>query len=164
MIIAILLGQRARENSDRVAFSMPNHPCIFCQKRSVRPFPNTSSHSADAGGSINHPVAVPVFMGRVSPVLDTCTRLCLVDVKQKTDQSPKSIPLKSATIFDRTAELKTLGVRTIICGAVSDAFYNLLREAGMDLVCGITGDVNEVIEAYSSGTLEQPRFRMPGSE
>lgn len=103
-------------------------------------------------------------MGRISPVLDTCTRLCLIEAKQKIEQGPETIPLRSATIFDRTAELKNLGVGTIICGAVSDALYNLLREAGIELVCGITGDVNEVIEAYSNGTLEQSRFRMPGSE
>jgi predicted Fe-Mo cluster-binding NifX family protein len=56
------------------------------------------------------------------------------------------------------------GVQIIICGAVSEAFYNLLTEAGIDLVCGVTGDVDEVIAAHRNGTLNQPRFRMPGTE
>lgn len=69
-----------------------------------------------------------------------------------------------SSIFERTRDIQRLGIGVIICGAVGDSFYNLLREAGIDLVCGITGDIDEVIEAYHKGTLEQPRFRMPGSD
>jgi predicted Fe-Mo cluster-binding NifX family protein len=70
--------------------------------------------------------------------------------------------MKRASLFERVREIQKLGIGVIICGAVSDSFYNLLREAEIDLVCGITGDIDEVIDAYRKGTLEQARFRMPG--
>jgi predicted Fe-Mo cluster-binding NifX family protein len=108
--------------------------------------------------------AVPVFMGRVSPVLDTCTQLFMLESDGKKKTARKTIPMKGSSIFERTGEIQKLGIGAIICGAVSDSFYNLLRDADIDLVCGITGDIDDVIDAYRNGTLEQPRFRMPGSD
>lgn len=107
---------------------------------------------------------MPFFLGRVSPVLDTCTQMLLLDSGGKTGVVRRVIPMKGSSIFERTREIQRLGVRAVICGAVSDSFFNLLREAGIDLLCGITGDLDEVIEAYRNGTLEQPKFRMPGSD
>jgi predicted Fe-Mo cluster-binding NifX family protein len=53
-------------------------------------------------------------------------------------------------------------VAVVICGAVGSVFHNLLAERNVEVVCGITGDIEEVIEAYLRGTLSQARFRMPG--
>lgn len=107
--------------------------------------------------------AIPVFMGRVSPVLDTCTQLGLLEPGQNQKIVCRTIPVRGNSIFERADEIKRLGIGLIICGAVSDAFYNILKEGDLDLVCGITGDIEEVIEAYRNGTLAQARFRMPGS-
>jgi predicted Fe-Mo cluster-binding NifX family protein len=73
------------------------------------------------------------------------------------------IPMQGASVYERVRELKKLEVGLVICGAVSEAFFNLLREADIEPVCGIVGSVDDVIDAYRSRTLEQPRFRMPGS-
>lgn len=103
-------------------------------------------------------------MGRVSPVLDTCTLLGILELGRKQEIVRRTIPVQGKSIFERAEEIKKLGIGVIICGAVSDAFYNLLKESDIDLVCGITGDIEEVIEAYRNGTLAQARFRMPGSD
>jgi predicted Fe-Mo cluster-binding NifX family protein len=108
--------------------------------------------------------AIPVFMGRVSPVLDTCTQFGLLEPDRNHEIVRRTVPVKGNSIYERAGEIKNLGVEVIICGAVSDAFFNLLKESDIDLVCGITGDVEEVIDAYSKGALVQARFRMPGSE
>lgn len=100
----------------------------------------------------------------MSPVLDTCKQLCVLESGGGQAVANRTIPIRAASIFERAGEIKKLGIRVIICGAVSEAFYNLLREAGIDLVCGITGDVDEVLAAHRDGTLGQDRFRMPGSE
>ena len=108
--------------------------------------------------------AVPVFMGRVSPVLDTCTQLFVVESGGKNQIDNRTITIKGGSIFERTRELLNLGVKVIICGAVSDTFFNLLHEAGIELVCGIAGDIDDIIDAYRNGTLGDTRFRMPGSD
>ena len=103
-------------------------------------------------------------MGRVSPVLDTCTRLCLLESGNGEEIRRKTLIVRGNTSFERAEEIKKLGVCVVICGAVSNVFYNLLKERYVDMVCGITGDINEVIAAYRGGTLGQARFRMPGAE
>jgi hypothetical protein len=145
---------------------MPTHLCIFCPKAHNRlaqasmPLP-ASGRALSAGFPLT---AIPVFMGRVSPVLDTCTQLGLLEPVRKRKIACKRIPVKGKSIFERADEIKKLGVLVVICGAVSDALYNLLKESDIDLVCGITGDIEDVIDAYRNGTLTQARFRMPGSE
>jgi predicted Fe-Mo cluster-binding NifX family protein len=106
---------------------------------------------------------MPVFLGRVSPVLDTCTQLLLLDSDGKTETMRRKIPMKGSSIFERAREIRRLGIEVIICSAVGHSFYNLLREAGIELVCGITGDIEDVINAHRDGALDHPRFRMPGS-
>lgn len=108
--------------------------------------------------------AVPVFMGRVSPVLDTCTQLLVMESSGKNEMVSRTITIKGGSIFERTRELLKLGVKAVICGAVSGAFFNLLSEAGIKLVCNIAGDMDDVIDAYRNGTLVDARFRMPGSD
>lgn len=145
---------------------MPTHLCIFCPKAHNRlaqgsmPLP-ASGRALSAGFPRT---AIPVFMGRVSPVLDTCTQLGLLEPGRKRNITCQTIPVKGKSIFERADEIKKLGVLVVICGAVSDALYNLLKESNIDLVCGITGDIEEVIDAYRNRTLTQARFRMPGSE
>jgi predicted Fe-Mo cluster-binding NifX family protein len=122
-------------------------------------------HGSGQAGSKEFPrTAIPVFMGRVSPVLDTCTQIGILEPDRNQEIVHRTVPVKSNSIYERTDEIKKLGVGVVICGAVSDAFFNLLRENDIDLVCGITGDIEEVIDAYRNGTLTQARFRMPGSE
>ena len=109
-------------------------------------------------------IAVPIFMGRVSPVLDTCDQLFMLESDDKKEAAHRTVPMKGLSIYERTSEIQKLGIRFIICGAVSESFYNLLRESGIDLRCGISGDIEEIIQAYRNGKLDQPRFRMPGSD
>ena len=152
--------------TEMMAGAMPTRPCIFCPKSHNRlhtPFSHVAVPSP-TGSLLMRRTAVPVFMGRVSPVLDTCTLLLVVESGDKEAITRRTIPMKGGSLFERARELHKLGVGVIICGAVSDAFFNLLRESDIEMVCSIAGDVDDVINAYRNGTLEQARFRMPGSD
>jgi predicted Fe-Mo cluster-binding NifX family protein len=95
--------------------------------------------------------------------LDTCSQLFVIESDGKKETARRMIPMQGASVYERVRELNKLGVGLVICGAVSEVFFNLLREAKIEPVCGIAGDVDDVIDAYRSGALEQPGFRMPGS-
>jgi predicted Fe-Mo cluster-binding NifX family protein len=103
-------------------------------------------------------------MDRVSPVLDTCTQIMLVGFNRSHEVGRTLIAVAGATLSERVGVFKMLGVRTVICSAVSDSFHHMLQEAKIDLLCGIAGVVDEIIQAYGSGSLQQTRFRMPGSK
>lgn len=151
--------------TEMMAGAMPTRPCIFCP-RSYSRMHTPVSHAAIpsfTGSSLMRRTAVPVFMGRVSPVLDTCGQLVVVESGGKEAITRRTIPMKGGSLSERARELRKLGVGVIICGAVSDAFFNLLSESDIEVVCSIAGRVDDVIDAYCNGALEQARFRMPGS-
>jgi predicted Fe-Mo cluster-binding NifX family protein len=144
--------------------TMPTHRCIFCPKSHSRLAPAEPQRlfSDKPRYSEIRRIAVPIFNGRVSPVIDTCTQLYMLESDGRQFVANRTVPMKGASIFERAGEIKKLGIQLIICGAVGEAFYNLLKEADIDLVYGITGDIDEVIDAYRNGVLSHVRFRMPG--
>jgi predicted Fe-Mo cluster-binding NifX family protein len=100
--------------------------------------------------------AIPVYRGRVAPVLDTCTQLWVLDSEVRT------VPVDCSCLRDRVQSLLNLGVEVIICGAVSAYLGSLLERNQIGLVCGIAGDAEEVVRAYRQGRLHLACFRMPG--
>lgn len=146
--------------------AMPMHRCIFCSTSFNRPDPVVlqDGQSDQPRHTEARRIAVPAFNGRVSPVLDTCTQLYMLPSSGASNTANGMLPMTGGSIFERAGVIRKHGIRLIICGAVSEAYYHLLREAGIELVCGVTGDIDEVVAAYRSGTLGHARFRMPGSE
>ncbi len=107
-------------------------------------------------------VAVPVWQGRVSPVFDVAGQLMLVELVQGLETSRREYRLPDADPQQRAAELSELHVETLICGAISQALESLLTESGIKVYGRVCGNVEDVLRAFASGTLGQPRFVMPG--
>jgi predicted Fe-Mo cluster-binding NifX family protein len=106
--------------------------------------------------------AFPVFRGRISPVLDTCNQMMLVESHGTMETRRTTLRVEGSSILERCRELQKHGVGVVICSAVSDTFFRLLKGVDIRLVSGIAGDAEEVIQAYRVGALDQSRFRMPG--
>ena len=103
-------------------------------------------------------IAITVSNDRISPVFDVARSLLLVDDGQRV----ASAELKSAFPPERAGELAALGVDLLICGAISRFQEMALRGQGVEVLPWLAGDVDEVIEAYHSGRLNDARFAMPG--
>lgn len=107
-------------------------------------------------------VAIPTWNGRVSPVFDTASRLLVVEVgpegqynRYETDISDQSLPSK-------VMRLTGLAVDTLICGAISRPLASMITAAGIELIPWISGQVEEVLQAFLRGALFTPQFLMPG--
>jgi predicted Fe-Mo cluster-binding NifX family protein len=107
-------------------------------------------------------IAVPIWEDKISPVLDTATRLLILEKLDRENISRKEAPLEEKEISRRCFRIRKLGVDLVICGAVSRSFSGLLKASGVQLIQGISGDVEDILEAYFKGKLNQPRFLMPG--
>ena len=107
-------------------------------------------------------IAIPSFKSRVSPVFDTCARLLLFDMDKNQVIGRTEISLEGLSKTDRLKILKNSGVSTIICGGISDNFYKMISFAGISLVIGIAGEVNQVFDAYRCNRLGESCFYMPG--
>ena len=107
-------------------------------------------------------IAIPVFKSRVSPVFDSCTRLLLVDLDQNQEIARSKILCGGLSEIDRLKILKTSGVKTVICGGISDGFYKILSNAEISVIIGIAGEVDQVLNAFRCDRLGEPCFYMPG--
>jgi hypothetical protein len=58
--------------------------------------------------------------------------------------------------------LRKHGVQTLICGALSLDLQNWALGLGVQVIPGVAGDIEAVIEAYRQNRLDQPEFWLPG--
>ena len=107
-------------------------------------------------------IAVPIWDDKVSPVLDTASKLLILETNDQKKFSLKEADLKEIDISRRCFRIRKLGVDLLICGAVSRSFSDLLKASGIDIIPGISGGIEDILEAYFKGTLIQSKFLMPG--
>ena len=118
-------------------------------------------HRRRPGAAANTTVALPVYGERLAPVLDFADRMVVADIEDGCAVSRRGFeagglpPVRVARLIDN-------GVTVVVCGAVSNLLGMMLWHAGVELVAGITGGVEEVLEGYASGRLAESRFRLPG--
>ena len=107
-------------------------------------------------------VAIPIWQGRVSPVLDTAERLWVCDLGAGHEATPRIVQLQAADLRQRVQFIRNLGIQTLLCGAVSRPLHGLLLNAGIVVRPWLTGTAEDVIAAYSEGRLEMDCFLLPG--
>jgi predicted Fe-Mo cluster-binding NifX family protein len=108
-------------------------------------------------------IAIPVWEDKVSPVLDTALRLMVVELKEGGPSTRFEIYLDERDLSRRCMRIQDLRVDTLICGAVTRHFSELLKASGINLIQGISGQPEEVLNAYLDGTLAHSKYLMPGS-
>ncbi len=70
--------------------------------------------------------------------------------------------LKSKFVFMRTTELKDLGINVLICGAISNHAVFMLQHNGIEVVNGMTGEIDTIIYEFLHDNINQPRYHLPG--
>jgi predicted Fe-Mo cluster-binding NifX family protein len=108
-------------------------------------------------------VAIPVWKGRVSPVFDAASTLLVCQLREKCEIGRFETRLDEKFLTRRASRIEGLGINTLICGAISRLFHNLLADSGIEVISWVSGSAEEVLKAYLDGTLSQPKFFMPGS-
>lgn len=109
-------------------------------------------------------IIIPVWEEKVSPLLDTARHIVLVEAQKKAVTSRCEVFLDETDLSRRCFRIWRLKADVLICGAVSRAFARLLAaEPGLTIIQGISGPAQQVLQAFLRGTLNRPRFMMPGS-
>ena len=107
-------------------------------------------------------VAIPIWDGRVSPVMDTAGILLVVEVVDGCEISRETVFIPQGNISNRVNFLKDLNIDTLICGAISQQFEQMLFASGIESYPWYRGDVEEIIAAHAGGILQNDDFLMPG--
>lgn len=107
-------------------------------------------------------IGIPIWDDRISPVLDTASRLLVVEMEGNNERSRFEIYMDEHELSRRCFRIQSLEVDTLICGAVSHPFARMLTANGIHLISDISGPTEDVLKAYQKGVLLDSEFLMPG--
>ena len=107
-------------------------------------------------------IALPVWENKISPVFDTALKLLVVELKDMREESRFLYHIDESELSQKCQRIKKLELDTLICGAISQVFLQMLLASGLDVIQEISGPAEDVLEAYLKGNIFQPRFLMPG--
>lgn len=107
-------------------------------------------------------LAVAVWGSEVSPVFDFAHRIIVVQCDEAHEQARYQYELPEESMSSRAERLRELGVNILMCGAISNPLAKMVRGLGIILIPWKCGLIEEVLMAYFSGNLQDPRFSMPG--
>lgn len=107
-------------------------------------------------------VAIAVWRGCVSTTLDFASNLLLVDVEGRKQTARKEVCLESASPQATALRLEEQGVGVVICGAISRWLAHNLEMRGMRVIPFVSGQVEDVIQAFAKGTLDDGKFLLAG--
>lgn len=107
-------------------------------------------------------IAIPHWQGRVSPVFDVAGNLLLVEVVDAQEVGRRDVALSVADPTLRARQVAELPADVLVCGAISWPLELALQSAGVKVISQICGQVEEVMQSFLAGTLEDGAFLMPG--
>ncbi len=107
-------------------------------------------------------IAVTVWQGRVSPVLDTAQSLVIAEIESGMLLARREEAFPGNRPHQKAARLCALGVNMLVCGAVSRPLAELITASGIRLIPFVSGELGEVLEALAAGRLPDRAFAMPG--
>ncbi len=107
-------------------------------------------------------LAVAVWGSEVSPVFDFAHRVIVVQCDEAHEKARYHYDFPDESMSLRAERLRELGVNVLICGAISNPLAKMARGLGIILIPWKCGLIEEVLIAYFSATLEEPRYSMPG--
>ncbi len=106
--------------------------------------------------------AFATWKNRIAPQFDAAGHACIVEVHSGAIVAERLEAFKSKLPVKKVHRLVTLGVDTLVCGAISRPIQALLAAQGIRVVPFVAGELPEVIQAWLSGGLGEGLFAMPG--
>ncbi|HOJ33981.1 MAG TPA: NifB/NifX family molybdenum-iron cluster-binding protein [Candidatus Hydrogenedentes bacterium] len=111
---------------------------------------------------MNLRVAFSHWNNRIAPVFDVAPQVRIIDVENGQVAHEQEESLAGVLPLQKALRLKELGVNTLVCGAISRPLYAILVGYGIHVIPFVAGNLEEVINAWLSGQIENVVFAMPG--
>jgi len=107
-------------------------------------------------------VAIPICQERISPVLDTATRLLVVTRQRGREVQRREIVLSLLPSEAWASSVAELRVDVLLCAALSETLHRALLKHGVRVRPHLCGEVGAVLGAFCCRRLADEEFRMPG--
>ena len=106
--------------------------------------------------------ALSTLADRIAPVFDVVDGLLLVECESGRVLNRETLSFASGDPSSRAHQLRSLGVETLLCGALSSPFRLALEDCGIRVIPFLTGKTEELLQAWVCEGLDENHFRMPG--
>ena len=106
-------------------------------------------------------IAVPVWDGNISPVLDTAKCIKVFDVENGKIISHTEVHIDDRGIREKV-QIITDTAQILLCGALSSQMASCLSSAGVGVYPWMMGNAERLVELIASGRIPGPEFSMPG--
>jgi len=103
--------------------------------------------------TVKRKIAICSFQNRVCPRFDLTHELLIFDAKNPLKGPVRTInvpEIPAEKLFDMFAENK---VEVVISGGTQKRFQEMFLRNSIDVIWGVTGEVDDVVEAYKKGIL-----------
>ena len=87
-------------------------------------------------------VAMPIWEGRLSPVMDSAGRLLVIEIINGQELSRAAYEIPSADVNTRARFIAGLGIDILICGAISQQMEQRLKAAGVQTSSWFRGEAS----------------------
>jgi predicted Fe-Mo cluster-binding NifX family protein len=98
-------------------------------------------------------VAIPRMGESVAPCFEYCTTMAIFAVAESGAVDQVDFPLASREPFDRVRLLRDQAVDTLICGGMQEAYEDLLRASGFQVISWVSGYVEDLLRTFLRGEL-----------
>lgn len=98
-------------------------------------------------------VGIPLFGSEVSPRFCFADTILVVEVERGREERRFITSLGDPWLPKRVAELATLGVRTLLCGAFNRAYLPTANRLGIQVITGVSGEAEDALAAFLGGRL-----------
>ena len=105
-------------------------------------------------------VCLATYGERLASLLENASELRFFESRAGELDSRGFIPMPRGGPSTLAETLHAAGIRSLVCGAVSETYAEHLHRAGIRLSPFIAGDVDRVLDHWLAGRLE--RLAMPG--
>ena len=107
-------------------------------------------------------IAIPINGYSIAPTFDFASQLLIVSYKNGTivDKYRDDIAERLPPL--RAAKLKELNINTLLCGAISNSLAAMVWHQGINIISGLSGNVEAVLKESLSGGNLMSRYTLPG--
>jgi predicted Fe-Mo cluster-binding NifX family protein len=107
-------------------------------------------------------LAIAQWKGRISPVFDSAGEVLVLETVAGWRVHREVVHIAGKGPLERARSLHGLGAQILICGAISRPMKAALAGAGIEVIPNTCGVVEDVLNAFLNGRLNDKAFQMPG--
>jgi predicted Fe-Mo cluster-binding NifX family protein len=101
----------------------------------------------------NGKIAICAFEKHVCPRFDMTREVLILDKWGPGEETGEKMHLPPALPEDRLRILVQKGVQTVIVGGIQERFQQMFQRQDIEVIWGVMGKIEDVIQAYHQGLL-----------